>query len=62
MNDVFVDVIAWIVVFPLLLFFALLIARACYRAHMRRERERERAAALARIDANTRKINEFLKR
>lgn len=62
MHDAIVDVIAWIVVYPLLLFLALLIARACYRAHMRRERERERAVALARIDENTRKINEFLKR
>ena len=62
MNDAIVDIIALIVVYPLLLFFALLIARACYRAHMRRERERERVEALARIDENTRKINESWKR
>lgn len=62
MHDAIVDLVAWIVVYPLLLFFALLIARACYRAHMRREHERERAAALARIDENTRKINEHMRR
>ena len=62
MYDAIVDIVAWIVVYPLLLFFALLIARACYRAHMRRERERERIEALARIDENARKINEDLRR
>lgn len=56
-----VDLVAWLVVYPLLLFITLMIYRVLYRQYMREKRRRDRVEATRRNDENARTIEETLK-
>ena len=61
MGDWVIDLIAWLIVFPLLLFVALLVYRSIYRRYKKHERRRDHIEAVKQFEENERKIKESYK-